>query len=109
MATKKTWKWAKRRALVVYRKALKAAEGGDWQEAYRLTLRFAAAPCSFCEAYGQLHPTGGICRGICPAYRICQTREASNNAFYVVSGRRGKGVGLLHLRLTIKQLEALKV
>jgi len=100
MATKKTWKWAKRVSLVVYRKALKAAEKGDWLEVQRLTC--TGLDCAFCEV------ASGPCNLECPAFRICG-RKPYMNAYAVRKGHRTPSAGLRHLRLTIAQLEALDV
>ena len=111
MATKKTWKWARRKALLAYRAALRAAEKDDWREARRLTQRFAGK-CAFCEAFSALFRTRDkdvSCLGRCPAEALCQRRHVPWNAFRVLRGQRTPAAGLRHFRLTIKQLEALDV
>ena len=113
MATKKTWEWARRKALLAYRKALKAAEKGDWREARRLTERFAG-DCAFCEVFSRLFRSQKgqedvSCFGRCPAEALCQRRHAPWNAVRVLRGQRTPAAGLRHFRLTIAQLEALDV
>ena len=106
MATKKTWEWAKRKALLAYHKALKAAERDDWYEAQRLTNPME---CAFCEVAPD-GPKDSMCRpGDCLVAYICQRRQPQWNAGLVRGGSRTPAAGLRHFRLTIKQLEALDV
>ena len=114
MATKKTWEWAKRKALLAYRKALPLAEAGEWG---RVDLMLGAiSPCGFCVLQTLLERSRPAYwydrtrRGCpdCPAVRICQ-RYPDRNACEVLSGARTPAEGRRHLRLTIKQLEALDV
>ena len=107
MATKKTWKWAKRVSLVACRRALKLAEGGDWVGAERLTHE---RECAFCRAFIVIcSPLRGRGCSKCPVWRICTRRQPHHNALRVLLGSRTPAAGLRHLRLTIKQLEALDV
>lgn len=93
-----TYKQARRRALVVYKKALRAAERDDWEKAEDLS----GEDCAFCRVGQSDCPN-------CPAHYLCWTRIAHGNAFRVLIGQRSKPNGLRHFRKTIEQLEALEV
>jgi len=103
MATKKTWEWARRKALLAYRKALKAAEKDDWDGADCL-IRALDKGCAFCDA---VQEKSLLCSA-CPARVLCAQKPQSI-AVEVFDGWLPSDVGLERLRLTIKQLEALDV
>jgi len=107
----KTYAWAKRKALVAYKKALKAAEKGDWQEANSLTN--VGFDCAFCQATGFGISQRPNCRRLsgasrCPATRLCG-RAANKVAWRVLFYSHPKPWGLRRLRSTIAQLERLDV
>ena len=113
MATKKTWKWARRVALTTYRKALKAAEAGAWGEADCLT---DGGDCAFCDVQALLlaiprdeigSRDGHWCTS-CRALTICQTMP-DTVACEVHYGLVTSEEGLARLRSTIAHLEALEV
>jgi len=109
--TKKTYAWAKRTALVAYKKALKAAERGHWQEANSLTN--VSFDCAFCQATGfgisqrpNCRPLGGTTR--CPVTRLCGN-AADKVAWRVLFYSHPEPWGIRRLRSTIAQLERLDV
>jgi len=97
MATKKTWEWAKRKALLAYRKALKAAEKGEWRAADRLTN--VGLACAFCQV--------GDCPR-CVASRLCGKAPYAIAAKVIYTFDTPTD-GIKALRSTIAQLEALDV
>ena len=108
----KTYKWARRMALATYRKALKAAEKGDWDKARILTYPL---DCAFCHAETQRQGDNMMMRGgsrtlcpTCPALRICK-REPYRIGYCVQWGDLAPTAGLRRLRSTIGQLEKLEI
>jgi len=98
----KTYAWAKRGALVTYKKALKAAEKGDWEKANSLINR-GSAGCGFCQV------ANGKCPGIpCPVHRLCG-RAPNFIAWIVRNSFDTASWGIRRLRSTIAQLEKLEV
>lgn len=107
MARRPTLRTCVRLALKTYRRLLKLAEKGKWEQAVWESWS-STANCLFC----QRHPGCKFIHGEGPRIRECEARHICarrpyDNAAQVLYGDRTVAAGVRHDRRTIKQLEAL--
>lgn len=90
-----------------YRAALKAAEGGNWKRADKLT-NMGTQPGTGCLFCRRNQGVDGLNCHDCEARHICHERHPYENALQVMWGNRTPEDGRHLFEYTIEQLEALK-